>query len=489
MKISAFKIIKSWLNKTKPNKFLNKLNKLTKFSSKERIAVGISLFIFIFIFSYLIRPIYFDYDLKKNILRAKINDTFKVDTNINGKINYTIFPSPRIIVKNAKFNFEKISKDSIKIKTFHIAISPFKLKNIENFTLTKILVSEQRIELLPSNIKSIFKYFNLHKKKNIIFKNSQIVFLDQQGNEVNFKDFNLKDRFSDNKHELNGSVNFSNNKINLEFYNNFGFEKYLKINIPKLKQSLDINFDPESNLENLSGELKLKFFESILLLNFKGKDKFKISRSYLRNKFLNSKIDGEIYFKDEFNFNLNLDINQISLRKFLLSYYPVLQRGGLSKKINGKLNILIKNSSSLFGKIKNTKLDLIFENGDIRIANASSIFPENSKVESNMLISLNNSKPKVEFNIRFSSKDMKKYIRKFGVYDSDKNQTSVYANGVIDLNKNKIKFIKIIRNNNEKVGRDEIAAIENAFNRLVINEGILGVFDFFKYKKFLQETY
>ena len=117
MKISAFKIIKSWLNKTKPNKFLNKLNKLTKVSSKERIAVGISLFIFIFIFSYLIRPIYFDYDLKKNILRAKINDTFKVDTNINGKINYTIFPSPRIIVKNAKFNFEKTSKDSIKIKT------------------------------------------------------------------------------------------------------------------------------------------------------------------------------------------------------------------------------------------------------------------------------------------------------------------------------------------------------------------------------------
>ena len=106
-----------------------------------------------------------------------------------------------------------------------------------------------------------------------------------------------------------------------------------------------------------------------------------------------------------------------------------------------------------------------------------------------MLISLNSSKPKVEFNIRFSAKNMKKYIRKFGVYDSDKNQTSVYANGVIDLNKNKIKFIKIIRNNNEKVGRDEIAAIENAFNRLVINEGILGVFDFFKYKKFLQETY
>ena len=36
------------------------------------------------------------------------------------------------------------------------------------------------------------------------------------------------------------------------------------------------------------------------------KNDFIIDNSYLRNKFLNSKIDGKISFKDQFYFDLNL---------------------------------------------------------------------------------------------------------------------------------------------------------------------------------------
>ena len=53
---------------------------------------------------------------------------------------------------------------------------------------------------------------------------------------------------------------------------------------------------------------------SILLINFEGKDDFKIFNSYLRNKFINTKIDGKISFTDPFNFDLNLDVNQINLK-------------------------------------------------------------------------------------------------------------------------------------------------------------------------------
>ena len=31
--------------------------------------------------------------------------------------------------------------------------------------------------------------------------------------------------------------------------------------------------------------------------------------------------------------------------------------------------------------------------------------------------------------------------------------------------------------------------IEKSFNKHVLDEGILGLFDFFKFKKFIQETY
>ena len=92
-------------------------------------------------------------------------------------------------------------------------------------------------------------------------------------------------------------------------------KKYLKLIFPGLKQNLEINFDKQSTLKKLSGDLKLNIFDSILLLNFEGKDNFEISKSYLRNKYLNSKIDGKISFKNPFNFNVNLDINQINIKK------------------------------------------------------------------------------------------------------------------------------------------------------------------------------
>ena len=55
-------------------------------------------------------------------------------------------------------------------------------------------------------------------------------------------------------------------------------------------------------------------------MNFEGKDDFEISKSYLRNKYLNSKIEGKISFKNPFNFNVNLDINQINLRRLFKNY-------------------------------------------------------------------------------------------------------------------------------------------------------------------------
>ena len=94
----------------------------------------------------------------------------------------------------------------------------------------------------------------------------------------------------------------------------------------------------------MSGRLKLNLVKSILSLNFKdfeGKRDFLISNSFFRDDFINSKIDGKILLKDNFLFDLNLVINQIHLRRFLLYYFSQEQNkphviSTLSKKINGK---------------------------------------------------------------------------------------------------------------------------------------------------------
>ena len=481
METSAFKIIRLWLNKLKLNKSQNYLNKRT-------ISIGITTFFVLTILFYFLKPVYFDYQGNKKLLQNKINSVFKLKMDIDGKISYKIFPTPRILVENVRLNFIQSNKKKIKIKKLYILISPINLNNFENIDLKKILVKDQQLKIHPNNFKKYFNYLTLHKEKTLIFKNSDLFFIDAQGNKVVFNNGYYKEKLSDNKHKIESSAIFAKNKINVKFLNRIGSEKYLKISIPDLKQSLDINFDKESNLSFLSGELKLRFLETLLLLNFKGKEDFKITNSFLRNKFLNSKINGKISFKDNFYFDFDLDINRIDLRKLLL-YYPIFQTGGVSKKINGKLNIINKNTDSFFGNIKDSKMILTFENGDIKIKDFSAKIMNSTDIKSNISILQNNKKAIIQFSISLNTKDPVKFFRKFGLYNFNNSPTSFLVNGNIDINGKKINFREVVRDNNQRINNKEILIMEKAFNRYVLSEGIMGLFDFFKIKKFAQEIY
>ena len=481
MKASASKIIKHWLNKLKNMKS-------QKYFNKHAISIGVVTIFILMILFYFLRPNFFDYQGNKKILENKISNIFKLKMDINGDISYKVFPTPRILIDNVRLNFTETNKKKIKIKKLYILISPLKLNNFENINLKKILVKNQELEIHPSNFKKYFNYFTLKKEKTLIFKNSNFFFIDAQGNKVMFSNTNYKEKSSKKRHEIESNVIFAEKKINVKFLNNIDSEKYLKINIPSLKQSLNITFDKESDLNFFSGELRLKFLETLLLLNFKGKEDFKISNSFLRNKFLNSKVDGMIYFKNNFYFELNLGINHIDLRKLLL-YYPIFETGGASKKINGRINIINKNTDSFFGNIKNSKMVLIFQNGDVKIKNFSAKIMNTVDIKSNISILQNNKKPIIQFSINFFSKDPVKFFRKFGLYDFDKRPTSFLISGNIDINKKKINLREVIKDNNERVNNKEILIIEKAFDRYVLGEGIMGLFDFFKIKKFALEIY
>ena len=481
MKTSASKIIKFWLNKLNFRKSANYLNKHT-------ISIGFTTIFILAVLFYFLRPIYFDYQGNKKFFENKINNIFKLNVNIRGNISYKVFPTPRILIKNAGLNFSESNKKKIKIKELYILISPLSLNNFKNIELKKILVKNQNLEIHPANFKKYFNYLTLRKEKTLIFKNSNFFFIDAQGNKVMFSNLNYKEKFTANKHQIETSGIFAQNKVNVKFLNRFSSKKYLKINIPDLKQYLDITFDKKSNLSLLSGELKLRFLESLLLLNFEGKEDFKISNSFLRNKFLNSKLNGKVSFKNNFYFNLNLGINRIDIRKLLL-YYPIFQMGGISKKINGKINVINKNTDSFFGSIKDSKMILIFENGDIKIKNFSAKIMNDTDIKSSISILQNNKKPIVQFSINFFTKDPVKFFRKFGLYDFDKSPTSFNVNGNIDIKGKKINLREIIKDNNERISNKEILIIEKSFNRYVLDQGIMGLFDFFKIKKFIQEIY
>jgi hypothetical protein len=420
-----------------------------------------------------------------------------MDAKIVGDISYKFLPSPRLVVNKIGLNFDKEKGKKTEINKSYILLSPFELKNFKNLKLEKFLISNEKIKIHPKEFKNYFVYFTILKKENMILKNCELSFVDFRGGEVIvFSNVNLNEKFKNDKHQIKLNTIFSNSRIKIKFLNHLKGKKYFKIEIPNLDASLDIIFNEGSNLKTLSGQLKLNLIKSILLLNFKdfgGKRDFLISDSFFRDDFINSKIDGKILLKNDFSFDLNLVINQIHLRKFLLYYFsqeqnkpPVIST--LSKKINGKIKVYNRSSSSFMGKISDSKMLILLENGDLKIENGSANLGKDNNINFNVSFEEDNADPKLLFSINFLSNDPKKFFKKFE-YDFNEVQFSSFAKGLIYPKEKKIKFKNIVINNNQKISKKDILNIEKNFNQYVISDSILDLFDFFKIKKFIKETF
>jgi hypothetical protein len=490
LKTSAIKTAQSLFNKKNVNKLKNNLNKKT-------ISLVVIILFVLITSSYFIRPIFFDYKLgNKKVIEKKIKNTFKMDAKIIGDISYKFLPSPRLVVNKIGLNFDNKKGKKTEINKSYILLSLFELKNFKNLKLEKFLISNEKIKIHPEKFKNYFVYFTILKKENMILKNCELSFADGRGGTIVFSNVNLDGKFKNDKHQIKLNAIFSNNKIKIKFLNYLKGKKYFKVKIPNADSSLDIIFNKGSNLKTLSGQLKLNLTKSILLLNFKdfeGKRDFLISNSFFRDDFINSKIDGKILLKDDFLFDLNLIINQIHLRRFLLHYFsqeqnkpPVIST--LSKKINGKIKIYNKSSSSFMGKINDSKMLILLENGDLKIENGSVNLGKDNNINFNVSFKEGNTDPKLLFSINFLSNDPKKFFKKFE-YDFDEAQFSLIAKGLIYPKEKKIKFKNIVINNNQKISKKDLLKIEKNFNQYVISDGILDLFDFFKIKKFIIETF
>ena len=131
---------------------------------------------------------------------------------------------------------------------------------------------------------------------------------------------------------------------------------------------------------------------------------------------------------------------------------------------------------------------LIFENGDMRIEDASAILPQDSKINFNILYAGNYKDPFLDFSLNFYSNNTNKFLRKFNVYNFNEKQTSLFIDWKIDLVKNKLKLKNTVRDNSVKFDRSDILNLEKNFNEFVLDKSILGVTDFFRLKKFAKES-
>ena len=153
------------------------------------------------------------------------------------------------------------------------------------------------------------------------------------------------------------------------------------------------------------------------------------------------------------------------------------------------MNVKIKSLDTLFGKIKDTQMKLNFQNGDLKITDINAKLPFESTINSNLQILLNNTKPTIEFQLSFASTNANKFLRKLGIYDFNQKKANWYSEGVIDIEKRKINIKKLLKDQVRIKNKNQIKLLEDSFNKNVINNEIIDIFDNFKIKKFLKEIY
>ena len=131
---------------------------------------------------------------------------------------------------------------------------------------------------------------------------------------------------------------------------------------------------------------------------------------------------------------------------------------------------------------------ILLENGDLKIENGSANLGKGNNINFNVSFEEDSTDSKLLFSINFLSNNPKRFFKRFE-YDFNEVQFSLFAKGLIYSKEKKIKFKKIVINNNQKISKKDVLNIEKNFNRYVISDSILDLFDFFKIKKFIRETF
>ena len=444
-------------------------------------------------FVYVIIPLFFSYD--KSILDNTFCENKAVQCNIKGKVKYSFYPTPRILITNLVINDSSHGIDNFISAKNTSLILPFEnLLNSKKINIKKIKLNDFKINFNLEKAKQYNDKFRLIKNLvPIIFTKGEIVFFDEKTHVATISDVRIKFDFTNsmNKGILKGKFLNDDININLEVekLNNKNFTtlvfKLLKSNIytkATYTQNINSNIIKDGNIliENKKNKLKAIF-------DYKD-EKITITKSNLRNGIIDGKLEGIIDLSPYFNFNLDLSLNSLNFTK-LYRHLLTLDHKKLfeiNKKINGNLNLSSSKIYSGTGLFKSFESRLEFKNGDIVV---KQFLLNMGKVgAADLLGSVVNDKN--YRNLKFESNiyvdNQKKFLSKFGIYNKKKVPSNLFVSGNFDLKKLKIAFYEI--SGEEKLKINDIAFIEDEFNTFMLESGIKSFFNFLKFKDFLKST-
>ena len=473
---------------------LNKIYKYINLKKKKEISIYIILPIIFFGIIYLGVPKFYKYEQEKieKIACKGIN----IKCSIKGKIKYSFIPSPRVII--SELNFTDKSKENIiygKVNKLTIHISFKNLLDKEKLNYKEVKIANSVLNINIGKLKNTKDYFlNNFISKSLVISDSKINFFD--GNNFLTDITNVKYFFKTNQKKDTSTLkgNFLNDNIVIKYKKNTKDKKIHKkfvVNFSdfNLFAKVELINDP-SVKNNTVGNMLVKKDKNVLsgLINYKNEKLF-LKNTNISNAFLDGKIDGYLKFDPFFDFNLAVNLNSANFNKVFNNLIKLDDKSKkdlfkFNKKINGKIDLSINKifSKNTFINSLESRINLL--NGNIFFDQA--LFNLGKLGAADFTGNINNENKfsifSFENNVFIDNK--KKFFNKFGVYNKKKVPFNFFTSGSFDLTNLIFRINEVTTD--EKIAEEDVGAIQETFNAILLENGYETLFSFQSLKDFVK---
>ena len=301
-----------------------KLNFIPKIKKKTKHTLFLLAFFIIFFSTYLIVPKLLNFSLES--IKENLKTCNDININSISEVNYKIFPTPRLNIPNSNFI---IGDGIIEVinSEIEIILDISHILNFKEINYKKLLISKGYTKIKLNNIKKIQKNIIKNKKK-LTFKKNNLIFYHKDKVFLKINDAYIKVSEKNKTKELNINGNFLNNKVSIKLDNTL--KNNLILAIPGLDIRSKIFFE-KNNSGNVIGFFNLEIFNNFLKFNFIKEDGIKFTNGFIRSKFINSSVNGEVTLTPNFFLILDFKISNFNTKDLFTEIQTLKAYSSLKK--------------------------------------------------------------------------------------------------------------------------------------------------------------
>tara|TARA_B100000989_G_scaffold298276_1_gene286851 strand:- start:1372 stop:2772 length:1401 start_codon:yes stop_codon:yes gene_type:complete len=463
---------------------INKINKITnnKFSRFLKFIFFLRylfLIFFVAIALFLFIPQFFDYKKKEEKIKSYLASEYGMNIISMESIKFKPLPVPNLEIDNLNANYF-IKDIDLRIKKLIIYPKLFSIYNYNKFSIRKIKLNDNSVELDFRNTLLLLKKINKLKNK------------------LHIQDLNLKIKDSNKKIIELKNINFYNYGFKKNNIKGKAFERQFIVDLEEDFQRIDFKipkagiefqisfFNGQHNLIN--GNLKGKILNSNYKFdyNFNGNSLI-IENFFFRDKNLSLNSSGVVDLKPFFNINLISEIQNINTMIFKsLEINKILSSKDFLKTLNSQNKIFFK-SKKFQRKIIN-ELEIVSNLAYGRLNTLKIINISDTKIQCQNNINLMDDYPVINFNCSMNSPDQKNLLKKIKVKLKNKNKSlELKIAGNLNILGNKINFSNIEMNDNYKASKEDLKYFKSVFENIIFDDNFINIFSLPKLRNFILE--